>query len=99
MQQSLFSPFVAKPADFERWSKQCKALFELLKDMRLHRREELLEVTRALNITAVVSDLRHQGAVIECTRNGEQIYYQLTAMTPNSTVRKGIHCVTCRCSE
>jgi hypothetical protein len=102
MQQSLFSPFIAEPADFERWSNQRKALFELLKDMRLHHREELIEATGALNITAVVSELRHQGAVIKCTRSKfvpRTIYYQMTAMTPASTVKKGIHCETCRCTS
>ena len=99
MQQNLFTPFIPEPADFERWSKQRKALFELLKDMRVHHREELVQVTGALNITAVVSELRHQGAVIECTRNGRQIYYQLKSMTVFSTVKEGIHCPTCRCTS
>ena len=98
-QTYLFSPYMRTPEDFERWSKQRKELFGLLKDMRLHRREELLAATGALNITAVVSDLRHKGAVIECTRNGSQIYYRMTEMREASTVQKGIHCPTCRCAE
>ena len=92
------NPFVVEPADFERWSKQRKNLFHLLKDGRPHFREKLVEVTNAQNITAVISELRHRGAVIQCTRNDGQIYYQLTEMLEGSTVAKGIHCETCRCS-
>tara|TARA_Y100001951_G_C11278163_1_gene263376 strand:- start:415 stop:729 length:315 start_codon:yes stop_codon:yes gene_type:complete len=101
MQQSLFTPrpFAVEQKDFERWSKQKKRLFTLLSDRRLHRREELVEATNAQNITAVISDLRHLGAVIECTRSRGQIYYQLLEMTDESTVVKGIHCDTCRCSR
>ena len=97
-QTYMFTPYMRTPEDFERWSKQRKALFGLLKDMHLHRREELLDATGALNITAVVSELRHQGAIIECTRNGKQIYYRMTGMVESSTVTEGIHCATCRCS-
>ena len=98
MQQSLFAPFVPEPDDFERWSKQRKQLFDLLKDKRVHKREEMVQVTNAQNITAVVSELRHAGGVIECTRHEGQIYYQLIEMLDESTVTKGIHCETCRCS-
>ena len=35
------NPFVVEPADFERWSKQRKNLFHLLKDGRPHFRENL----------------------------------------------------------
>ena len=98
MQQSLFSPFIPDPDDFKRWSKQRKQLFDLLKDQRVHKREEMVQVTNAQNITAVVSELRHAGGVIECTRHEGQIYYQLIEMLDKSTVTKGIHCETCRCS-
>jgi len=98
-QQSLFAPFIPEPADFQRWSKQRKQLFDLLKDKRLHRREELVRATNAQNITAVISELRHAGAVIDCTRYEGQIYYQLMDMLYESTVNKGIHCPTCRCSK
>ena len=97
-QQSLFAPFAREPDDFKRWSKQRKQLFDLLKDQRVHRREELVQITNAQNITAVVSELRHAGGVIECTRHVGQIYYQLIEMLAESTVTKGIHCSTCRCS-
>ena len=98
-QQSLFAPFVPEPDDFKRWSKQRKQLFDLLKDKRVHRREELVHATNAQNVTAVVSELRHAGGVIECLRYEGQIYYQLIEMLEESTVTKGIHCSTCRCSE
>jgi hypothetical protein len=101
MQQNLFSPFspfVREPDDYIRWSKQRRALFDLLRDNRVHQREELLLVTNAQNITAVVSELRHRGAVIECTRHEGQIYYQMTDWVSESTVKKGIHCPTCRCT-
>ena len=97
-QQSLFAPFAREPDDFKRWSKQRKQLFDLLKDQRVHSREELVQITNAQNITAVVSELRHAGGVIECTRHEGQIYYQLIEMLDQSTVTKGIHCSTCRCS-
>ena len=97
-QQSLFAPFAREPDDFKRWSKQRKQLFDLLKDQRVHRREELVQITNAQNITAGVSELRHAGGVIECTRHEGQIYYQLIEMLDESTVTKGIHCSTCRCS-
>ena len=98
-QYSMFAPFVATPEDFERWSNQRKQLFELLRDMKVHAREELLQVTKAQNITAVISELRHRGAVIECTRNNKQIYYQMVDWVEGSTVQKGIHCPTCRCAS
>ena len=101
MQQSFFTPtrFIPEPTDFERWSKQRKQLFDLLKDKRMHRREELVRATNAQNITAVVSELRHAGGVIDCTRYGGEIYYQLIDMQDESTVKQGIHCATCRCSS
>lgn len=98
-QTNMFAPFVVMPEDFERWSNQRRQLFDLLRDMRVHPREDLVRVTKAQNITAVVSELRHRGAVIECTRNNGQIYYQMTAWVEESTVQKGIHCPTCRCAK
>jgi len=98
-QQNMVSPFRVDQADFDRWSKQRKALYLALSDGRIHRREALVQATGALNITAVVSELRHKGAVIDCTRNKQQIYYQLKAMVNGSTVQKGIHCETCRCAK
>ena len=49
MQHSFFTPtrFIPEPTDFERWSKQRKQLFDLLKDKRIHRREELVRATNA----------------------------------------------------
>jgi|13_taG_2_1085334.scaffolds.fasta_scaffold02784_8 hypothetical protein len=98
-QQSLFKPFIAEPLDFKRWSNQRKQLFSLLKDQKRHLREELVRVTNAQNITAVVSEIRHAGGIIKCTRSEGQIYYQLLDIVDESTVKQGIHCATCRCSE
>lgn len=95
-----YDPYTVRREDYDRWSGQVKSLFHVLEDGQRHRREEMVGCTKSKNITAVVSALRHKGAVIECTigRGTNEIYYQLHAMTDSSTVQKGIHCNTCRCS-
>lgn len=99
-EQPAMKAFIPQPADYVRWSKQRTKLFDLLKDGQYHRREELVNVTNAQNITAVVSELRHAGGVIpRPVREEGQIYYIMTGWVEHSTVKKGIHCETCRCKS
>jgi len=99
-QHSLFDqrPFVPEPEDYARWSGQKRAIFDLLKDLQWHTRQELVTTSGAKNPTSRVSDLRKLGYQIDCDRTGERgkSSFKMIGYVGYDTT-KPKHCATCTC--
>jgi|13_taG_2_1085334.scaffolds.fasta_scaffold10835_4 hypothetical protein len=101
-QQMFFSsrPFLPEPQDYERWSGHRRKIFEVLRDVNWHSREELAERSGSLQVASRISQLRKAGYRIECDRTGEygDSSYKITEYAGYDTTNPK-HCDTCVCQN
>ena len=99
-QQPMFDPrpFLPEPHDYARWSGHRRKIFEVLRDVNWHSREELAERSGSLQVASRISQLRKAGYRIECDRTGEygDSSYKITEYAGYDTTNPK-HCDTCTC--
>jgi len=82
--------------DLSRWKGQKAAILSSLKEGRPVSHSFLGFVTgNAKQIASRISELRKAGWLIECTRDGNQTFYQITGYTGEDNTRLSHECPNC----